>query len=203
MHSSITNLLNYLKGAGLKRENVIIALTFFDGSKQDDIDKFIGEMKEHPLTGDLFTFASEIIITTLPELQTLEQDFVEVFEKRRDKIIEKYYSIFMTHVEPVAIMTHEKFIEEIEKQKTTERKAVTTESRKEVDEALKKTQEMEEKLIDRTAEYDKVNDELKNFKRAVGIENKEKVALLEHDKKRLTAEIKQLKDQGRKSCFPM
>ncbi|CAF3421146.1 unnamed protein product, partial [Rotaria sp. Silwood2] len=194
VHTSIPHLLDYLKSSGLKNENVILALTFFDGYKQDQINNYIAEMREHPIVGDLFAFASEIIVTTLPELTTLEDDFKEVFESRRDKMIEKYYSVLSEYVKPVAIMTHEKFIQEVEKHKANERENATAENNKLKEEYRRTTEQLQQELAAKTSDYENVNAELRSITKADEKENKAKIMQLQNDKQKLKDELKRLQE---------
>ncbi|CAF4656627.1 unnamed protein product, partial [Rotaria sp. Silwood2] len=100
VHSSIVNLIGYLKKSSFKSENISIALTFCDGYRQEEIDTYIQEMKEHPVCGELFRNDTKIFIVTLPDLSKVNDRFRQVFEEDRDNIINNLINHLTKHVEP-------------------------------------------------------------------------------------------------------
>ncbi|CAF1496723.1 unnamed protein product [Rotaria sordida] len=175
VHSSIVNLIGYLKKSGFKPENISIALTFCDGYRQAEIDTYVREMKEHPIVGELFQTASKIFIVTLPDLSTLNEKFRQAFEEDRDQIIDNLVNHLATYVKPVQIISHEHF-EEVVLMKAKQLTAEETKIHKQEIEQLK------EKLIIAGSEYEKVCDLIKvNTQKGI-----------DHDMKQLQQEKQQL-----------
>ena len=192
---SIISLVKYLKTIGFKKENVILALTFCDGYKSDQINNYINEMKDHPLVSDLFTFALEIVPTSLPDLTKQENDFREIFAKRRDGLIEKYYSILSEYVEPVKLMTHEKFMAEIERHKVIERDNITDGKENKLEEIRKQNdEELAEGWKQKIVEYTEIMTKIKSND-TDNSTMKQQVQELKAKRNTLKTEIKQLEDE--------
>ncbi|CAF1110636.1 unnamed protein product [Didymodactylos carnosus] len=137
VHNSIVNLINYLKTAGYKSENICIALTFCDALVPEKIDAYINEMKKHPVVKDLFSVASKIFIAALPEISTVRNEFRSTFEEERDIIINNLISHLTNYVEPVRIFSHEQFQEKVLRHAKKLTQEQTESQRNEIDELTK------------------------------------------------------------------
>jgi len=179
-----------LKSAGFQRDNVFIALTFGDDIKQELIQSYIDEMTKHPIVGELFEFASEIIVTSLPNLDNFKEGAIRSsFESNRDQHIETLITLLSKPVDPVPIFTHEKFQEAVERQAKMNTEEKMREHEKENEELKRELQEKNEK-------YTTVCDTIKNLmEMGKNAENERKVKEANVAKHELAEELRKLKQK--------